>query len=63
VNTHSENVQTLEEPDVEQLVRDGWEVLSTIGPYYTVWRDSEEMLLVWKNGRWRRLGGGGFDGS
>ncbi len=63
MNTHSENVQTLEEPDVEQLVRDGWEVLSTIGPYYTVWRDSEEMLLVWKNGRWRRLGGGGFDGS
>jgi hypothetical protein len=63
LNTYFEDVPTLEDPDVEQLARDGWQVLSTNGPYFTVWRDSEEMLLVWKNGRWRRLGGGGFDDS
>jgi hypothetical protein len=63
LNTYFEDVPTLEDPDVEQLARDGWQVLSTNGPYFTIWRDSEEMLLVWKNGRWRRLGGGGFDDS
>ncbi len=63
LNTYFEDAPTMEYPDVEQLARDGWEVLSESGPYFTVWRDGEELLLVWKNGRWRRLGGGGFDNS
>ena len=60
---HTDVMRASDEPDVEQLFRDSWQVLSAIGPYYTVWRDGEEMLLVWKAGRWIRLGGGGFDGS
>jgi len=63
LNTYFEDAEVLEDPNVELLAGDGWEVLSSNGPYYTVWRDGEEMLLVWRDGRWRRLGGGGFDNS
>ncbi len=59
----AEFARVSEEPDIDQLLRDNWQVLAIMGPYYTVWRDGEEMLLVWKAGRWIRLGGGGFDGS
>ncbi len=50
------------EPDISQLTRQGWTVLSAIGAYYSVWRGCEEALLLWKDGRWLRVGGQPADG-
>jgi hypothetical protein len=43
-----------DQPNVSELIREGWSILSCIGSYCTVWREGEERLLVWSDGRWLR---------
>ena len=44
-------------PNMEQLRAHGWHISSTIGPYCTAWKDCQEVLLIWKDGVWRRVEG------
>lgn len=47
-----------DEPKLELLRRHGWSVKSAHGNYCVVWRGSEEVLMVWRDGQWERAGGG-----
>lgn len=56
----SQSMQTLEvadQPDVAALEREGWAIISVTGPYYTLWRDCEESLVLWKDGHWQGVDG------
>lgn len=49
-------------PNVELLRRHGWSVNVLAGPYCVAWRGSNEVIFVWRDGAWQRLGGkGGLD--
>lgn len=43
------------EPDFTQLTAAGWSIISCAGPYVTVWKDGEELVLLWRDGAWLRL--------
>jgi len=45
----------LNEPDFTQLTAAGWSITSCAGPYVTVWKDGEELVLLWRDGIWYQL--------
>ena len=45
------------EPNLELLRVHGWSVNSIYGPYCVAWRGKEEIVLVWRNAGWQRIGG------
>lgn len=51
--THSDKP---DEPRLELLRRDGWNIKAAYGPYCVVWRGSEEVVMVWHDGQWVRAG-------
>ena len=51
--------RVVEFPNVELLRRDGWAVASQSGPYCVAFRGSEEVVLVWRDGRWHQVSGRG----
>ena len=46
-------------PNTELLRGQGWLIVATYGPYCTAWKDNQEIILFWKDGRWIRLWGKG----
>ncbi len=49
---------TADEPKPELLRRHGWNVKAAYGHYCVIWRGSEEVVMVWRDGKWERAGGG-----
>lgn len=47
-----------DEPKTELLRRFGWNVKASYGQYCVIWRGSEEVVMVWRDGQWERVGGG-----
>lgn len=45
------------EPNVELLRSHGWTISSLSGNYCVAWRGNEEVILVWRNQTWERIGG------
>ncbi|MFL5340444.1 MAG: hypothetical protein ACJ8F7_09855 [Gemmataceae bacterium] len=45
------------EPNVELLRVAGWSVISTDGLYCSAWKGSQEILVVWQEGRWQKIAG------
>lgn len=50
--------QSADEPKPELLRSLGWNVKAAYGQYCVVWRGSEEIVMVWHDGKWERAGGG-----
>ncbi len=47
----------VDSPNPELLRRHGWSVKVAYGSYCVVWRGSQEVVMVWRNGTWHRAGG------
>jgi hypothetical protein len=47
------------EPNTEILRSQGWTVISNFGPYCSAFKGDEEIVLMWKDGTWRRVAGKG----
>jgi len=42
-------------PDTELLRAHGWKIISCNGPYCLAWKESREVLLLWKDGSWFQI--------
>ncbi|QEL13337.1 hypothetical protein [Limnoglobus roseus] len=48
----------VDSPNPELLRRHGWSVKAAHGSYCVVWRGSQEVVMVWRDGTWQRANGG-----
>jgi hypothetical protein len=39
-------------PDTELLRAHGWTIISCNGPYCVVWKEQQEVLMIWREGSW-----------
>lgn len=42
-------------PDLAPLHHAGWSIRHVSGAYVVAWRESQEVVFVWKDGGWHRL--------
>jgi hypothetical protein len=42
-------------PNTDLLRFQGWAIISSSGPYCTVWKGSQEVLLIWREGNWQTV--------
>jgi hypothetical protein len=42
-------------PDTDLLRAEGWLVVSTYGLYCAAWKYNEDVVLLWKDGKWLRV--------
>ena len=45
------------EPNLELVRIHGWSIASVCGPYCVAWKGNQEIVLVWRNAGWQRVGG------
>lgn len=46
------------DPNLEMVRRLGWTIKAASGRYCVAWRGPDEIVLVWRGGRWERTDGG-----
>jgi len=57
VNSTTTEVRASYAPDTDLLRMQGWAIISSSGPYCSVWKGSQEILLIWREGTWQTMSG------
>lgn len=51
-----EQTRTGDRPNYALLLQTGWSVTTSHGDYCVAFRGADEVILVWRDGRWRQVG-------
>lgn len=52
----TEQAGSHDHPNYDVLRQSGWSMTSAHGDYCVVFRGSDEVLLIWREGHWRPVG-------